>query len=254
MNEKAIYSDYDDFAWFYNKHWGDRTSNPFSLEILNRLILSRLSPGAKVLDLCCGSGQLDQTLIEMGFQLTGIDGSEKLLEYARRNAPGAEFVHDDARYFSLTPVYEGAVSIFDSLNHIMTPGELGMVFNNTFDALVPGGPFLFDLNMDEAYKAQWKDSNSLVESDHAFIMRFAYNEESRTGRADITMFRLLEGIWHRSDVCLEQRAYSEEEVISALSDCGFSDISAYDVAGDLGVEGVVGRTFFLAHKPTLKLS
>ena len=248
MAEQDIYSDYDDFAWFYNKHWGDRTSNPFSLEIMDKLILSRLPPGAKVLDLCCGSGQLDQTLSEMGFKVTGIDGSEKLLEFARRNAPQAEFIHGDARYFSQPSTYDGAISIFDSLNHILTLEELDMVFTNVLEALVPGGPFLFDLNMDEAYKVQWKDSNSLVEKDHVLIMRFGYNQEGKTGEADITMFRLVDGAWQRRDATLHQRAYSEEEVISALARCGFTDISAHDVAKDLGLEGVVGRTFFLGVK------
>jgi SAM-dependent methyltransferase len=249
MNKEDFYSDYDDFAWFYNKHWGDRTSNPFSLEILDKLILSRLLPGARVLDLCCGSGQLDQALSEMGFKVTGIDGSEKLLEYARRNATQAEFIHDDARYFSQPETYDGAISIFDSLNHIMTLEELAMVFGNVIQALLPGGPFLFDLNMDEAYKAQWKDSDSLVERDHVLILRFSYNEEGKAGEADITMFRLVEGAWQRRDASLQQRAYSDKEVITTLSQCGFTDISAYDVAEDLGLEGVVGRTFFLGHKP-----
>jgi len=244
-----INSDYDDFAWFYNEHWGDRSSNPLSLEIMDKLMLSRLPPGAKVLDLCCGSGQLDQTLTEMGFKVTGIDGSEKLLEYARRNALQAEFIHDDARYFSLPQAFDGAISIFDSLNHIMTLDELGMVFANVLEALVPGGPFLFDLNMEDAYITQWRDSNSLVQGDHALIMRFNYNQEARAGKADITMFRLIEGAWQRGDASLHQRAYSQEEVISVLARCGFADISAQDVAKDLGVEGVVGRTFFIALKP-----
>jgi hypothetical protein len=63
------------------------------------------------------------------------------------------------------------------------------------------------------------------------------------------MFRLVEGAWQRSDASLRQRAYSEQEVISTLSQSGFTDISAQDVAKELGVEGVVGRTFFSARKP-----
>lgn len=248
-----IYSDYDDFAWFYNKHWGDRSSNPLSLEILDKLILSRLPPGAKVLDLCCGSGQLDQALCDMGFKVTGMDGSERLLEYARHNAPQAEFIYADARHFSIPGAFDGAISIFDSLNHIMTLEELAMAFANVLEALVPTGLFLFDLNMDEAYRAQWKESNSLVESDHVLIMRFSYNEEGKAGEAHITMFQKVEGAWQRRDASLNQRAYSEEEVIPALSRCGFIDILAQDVAEDLGFEGVVGRTFFLARKPAGEL-
>lgn len=160
-----------------------------------------------------------------------------------------DFIHDDARRFNLPQEFDGAVSIFDSLNHVMTLGELELVFANVFRALLPGGLFFFDPNMEEAYEAQWKDSVSPVLRDHVLIMRFRYNREGKTGRADITMFRLEEGNWRRSDVTLRQRAYAEEEVVAALPRKGFMDISALDVAADLGVDAVLGRTFFLSRRP-----
>ena len=51
---------YDDFADVYNRYWGR-----FSVEILpilEQLALKDCPPGAAILDLCCGTGQLASEL------------------------------------------------------------------------------------------------------------------------------------------------------------------------------------------------
>ena len=87
---EKIYSDYDRFAWFYNRYWGGEFSRPV-LFVLGRLLLPEVPRGGRVLDLCCGTGQLAAGLINLGLRVTGIDGSEVMLGYARANAPGADF-------------------------------------------------------------------------------------------------------------------------------------------------------------------
>jgi len=51
---------------------------------------------ARILDIGCGAGiPVDRYLLECGFRVTGIDISEKQIEIARRNNPGAAyFVRD----------------------------------------------------------------------------------------------------------------------------------------------------------------
>ena len=116
MSRDIYYSDYDDFAWFYNRYWGAVTANPPMLDALDRLLLSRLGREARLLDICCGTGQLAAVLAERGFAVTGIDGSARQLEYARRNAPGCDFINADARDFDLPQIYDAALSL--SLIHI----------------------------------------------------------------------------------------------------------------------------------------
>ncbi len=53
--------------------------------------LARLSPGAEILDVGCGSGVKAAYLCAHGFQVTGIDISEGLLAIARRESPGSTF-------------------------------------------------------------------------------------------------------------------------------------------------------------------
>ena len=160
-----MYSSYDLFAWIYNRHWGN-SFLPFVLPILDNLVLTKLPKNARILDLCCGTGQLAQQLKTLGYRVTGIDGSSEMLNYARENAPGVEFLQADARSFQLPQKYHAVVSVFDSLNHIMSTRELGSVFHSAYAALRSGGIFMFDLNTEAGYFYEWNGDFTIVEDDH----------------------------------------------------------------------------------------
>ncbi len=243
------YSDYDRFAWVYNRHWGGEYAQRV-LPILENLVLRHLPAKANVLDLCCGTGQLAQALIALGYQVTGLDGSEEMLHFARENAPAGEFIVADARSFKLPDTYHAVVSTFDSLNHIMTLEELRDVFRNVYAALRKGGLFLFDLNMEAGYKACWDDSFGVVDDDLVCVVRSTYRPEERTAQFDATIFYLQEG-WQRSDVTLVQKCYSETEVQSALKTIGFTKIHTYAYDEQSGLQELTGeaeRAFFVCQK------
>lgn len=246
----TTYSDYDPFAWVYNKHWGNSFTH-LAFDVMEKLMLPYLPAKARILDLCCGTGQLAQALLEHGYQVTGLDGSEEMLRFARQNAPAVEFILDDARSFRLPNVYHAVVSTFDSLNHIMTLEELTSVFRNVYAALRKGGLFLFDLNMEKGYMAFWQDSYDIVEDDLVCIVRSSYLPEERTARFDTTIFRL-QGGWQRSDLTLVQKCYSEAETQSALEAAGFIAIHAYAYDGQWSLSELTGeaeRAFFVCRKP-----
>jgi demethylmenaquinone methyltransferase / 2-methoxy-6-polyprenyl-1,4-benzoquinol methylase len=54
-----------------------------------------VSPGDRVLDTCCGTGDLALASLRAGGRVTGIDFSERMLERARRKAPDLEWVQGD---------------------------------------------------------------------------------------------------------------------------------------------------------------
>lgn len=251
MSARTDPSAYDTFAWFYDRYWG---SGPMSftgrvLPIVERLVLSTLRPGARILDLCCGSGHLAGELSARGLRITGVDGSAELLRYARQHAPEAEFVHADARSFALPRVFDAAVSLYDSLNHILELDGIHAAIRNVAAALRTGVPFLFDLNMEEGFRARWRGAFGLAEADHALIDQSSYDPETRLAQTAVTMFRLEGGVWQRSDVTLYQRCYAEDEIMQALREEGFQEIQTLDAEQDLGMERQPGRAFFLAiHK------
>src|SRR5439155_5709987 len=99
------------------------------LPALDALLLGALPPGARLPDLCCGTGQLAGMLVARGYRVSGLDISPRMLAFALRNAPGAEFVVGDARTFRQPRVLHAA--------------------------LLDGGAFVFDLNAAAGYEARW---------------------------------------------------------------------------------------------------
>ena len=53
-------------------------------------------PGDRVLDACCGTGDLALADTAAGGRVTGLDFSERMLERARRKSDAVEWVHGDA--------------------------------------------------------------------------------------------------------------------------------------------------------------
>jgi SAM-dependent methyltransferase len=240
------YRDYDKFAPIYNQYWGNYSER--FLPVLDNLALKDYPPPAPILDLCCGTGQLAVLLHKVGYQVTGLDGSEDMLQYAQERAPDCQFINDDARTFSLPPEFAVVVSVYDSLNHIMTITELTQVFSKVYAALKPGGTFVFDVNMESGYARLGDGSFGNVQDDQAFIVRYSWDAEEKRSCFQLTAFRLENGSWQRSDFSLWQTCYTEEEIRGRLELVGFTGVECHD-ALEVGMQHKPGdRAFFLAHK------
>lgn len=241
------YSSYDSFSWFYERYWCEEVP-PAIFTVIERLLLPEVARRSRILDLCCGTGYTVARLERKGYRVTGLDGSEKMLRFAKRNAPRSRFVLADARSFHLPQAFDAVVSTFDSLNHLMTLDELEAVMRNVHRALVPAGIFLFDMNMESGFINHWADYFSIVESDDVCVLRGRYDRQEKTGRYDIAMFRRRGEAWVRLDASITEKCYSMKEIKGALRRAGFKDVSIFDAEHDMGLIENTGRNFFLAHK------
>lgn len=236
---------YDSFAWFYNRCWAPGAARRSMIAL--RKLIAGLDGRVRVLDLCCGTGQLAASLCATGNIVTGIDVSAEMLRFARENAPDARFVLGDARDFELSDQFDVVLSMFDSLNHVLAAGQLKRVFTRVHRVLKPGGVFVFDLNMEEGYRERWKGQFAIVEDDHLCVVRANYDERRRLGTFEAAMFREMLGHWRRSDVILRQRAYTASQILKLLHDSGFESVSVSE-APDIGrsARAARGRSFFVA--------
>lgn len=243
------YRDYDPFAWLYTNYWGDEYHRQ-AIPALDKALLRHLPKKARILDLCCGDGRITHKLSRMGYSMLGIDGSEQMLTYAQRRSPKVRFLLKDARKFELPEEFDGAISTFDSLNHIMDSLELDSVFANVFACLKPGGRFVFDLNREQAYRDFWARHSNSVLAKVVSIVNGSYNEHDKSARCDITLFRLEQDKWIRTDFRMTQRFHPLDVVLASLHRAGFR-AEVLDAVTDLGMLGETGdgRDFFVAVKP-----
>jgi SAM-dependent methyltransferase len=244
------YNEYDVFAWLYNREMGFFGSNIFPF--LKIIAEDNLPVGATILDLCCGTGQLAKVLFEKGYSVTGLDGSAKMLQYARKNAPAAKFILGDARTFKLPTRYDAVFSTFDALNHIMTLSELEQVFDNVSSCLNKGGIFIFDMNMQKHFEISMKGTNSVRESQkYLYIMRTEYDAEKKLGKYIFTIFRLENTLWKRSDFIFFQTWYVLEDLLTSIRKTGFTSIKTHGFTRQRELKEAdenSDRVFFFAQK------
>lgn len=241
-------SSYDDIAGMYDAYWADWYL-PAAMPALENLFFSTVRVGTTVLDVCCGSGHVTQELVRRGYRVAGVDSSAALVEIARRRLPEVDFTVQDVRSLKMDRCFEAAISTFDSLNHILDLEGLRSAFAAVHRVVLPGGLFLFDMNLEEAYLSDLSQWHAHVHDDNVGLVRGTYNAAQKKASTELIWF-VQSGNgdgWKRRHSIVEQRCYKQTEIITALAHAGFSEIGAIPAmqAGATAELGF-GRMFFSA--------
>ena len=105
-----------------------------------------IRPGDRVLDACCGTGDLAVAALEAGATVTGLDFSERMLERARRKSGEIEWVRGDAEKlpfedasFDAATVGFGVRNLADLARGLaeLRRGLLAPFYRLWFDGFVP---------------------------------------------------------------------------------------------------------------------
>ncbi|MBE9130141.1 class I SAM-dependent methyltransferase, partial [Coleofasciculus sp. LEGE 07081] len=95
---------------------------------------------SKVLDLCCGSGQATQYLVQYSQDVTGLDVSLVSLQRAEQNVPQAKYVEGFAEEMPFPENQFDVVHTSVAL-HEMPPSILRQILTEVYRVLKPGGVF-----------------------------------------------------------------------------------------------------------------
>lgn len=123
---------------FYNensqKYIEDTLTVDFSY--MQNKFLSYLAPNAHILDFGCGSGRDSKYFLSKGFEVTAIDGSKQLCDFATRYS-GIQVKNIRFQDFHETNKYDG-IWACSSILHL-TKNDLEAVFNRMYESLKKHG-------------------------------------------------------------------------------------------------------------------
>jgi SAM-dependent methyltransferase len=233
-------SPYDAVAEFYRRAWADwylPSIRPF----LKKFLFSTTPPGTSILDVCCGCGHVTEEVVKEGYRVTGIDSSVEMAARAKVRVPTADFQVKDARDFELGMPFEGALSTFDSLNHLLTRDDLCAAFRCVRQALRPGAAFVFDMNLEEAYAMDLGMWTRYSDESSIGFVRGLFDAHTKRARTELIWFEKVSAdeLWRRSDALVEEQCYSLETIHQALNDARFARTEYY-TASEAGVKDELG--------------
>jgi SAM-dependent methyltransferase len=208
-------------------------SAPGILEILGR---NGIRDGL-VVDLGCGSGLWARELIDAGYGVYGVDISEA--EFV----VGSLFEVELPPCVAVTAVSEVLNYLFDAQNEQEGPGRL---FRRVFEALDPGGVFVFDALGPGQVPAGTVARGFGVGEDWAVLSEREEDAGRGTMERRIVSFRKVGEHYRRDEEIHRVRLYDASELSTELEKAGFG-VQTMRSYGALPLSE--GHTAFVARKP-----
>jgi SAM-dependent methyltransferase len=240
----------EDLAYIHDVGHADFAldSAPGILEVLER---GGIEDGL-VVDLGCGTGLLARELIGAGYGVFGVDISEAMIGIARRKAPEAVFSVGSLFEVEI-PRCRAVTAISEVLNYLFDPENeeqrLERVFRRVYDALAPGGVFVFDALSPGQVTPGTRAKGFRVGEDWA-VLSEREDHERGTMERRIVSFRKVGERYRRIDEVHRVRLYDPLELAAELERAGFQ-VRTMRSYGDLPLSE--GHTAFVARKPAKRV-
>ncbi len=201
--------------------------------------------GKKLLDLGCGPGIYAELFAKEGFHVTGLDISERSVNYARENTVknSSNIDYQVKSYLEMEYFEEfDVVTLIYCDFGVLNADERELLLEKIYKALKPGGIFIFDVFSKKEYEikeesANWSYSNGgyWSENPYACLYSFLRYEESAVFLEQYVV------IEEKSIKCynLWNHAFSVEELQHDLKKPGFSK---YEFFGDVSGKNYTGES------------
>ena len=234
---------YSDFARYYDMLGWNRFSHVCAQRLKN-FVRFRGDGSETVLDLACGTGELEYRLRQTNLQFTGVDLSWPMLTQARQKNNGVKFIHGDITSVRLNRKYDLVVCFFDSVNHLGGITAVKRLFKTARLHLNQGGCFIFDMLTPDGL-GDWEALDIRRKQDYTVIINGYYDAEKIIAEINIEGFiKTGENTYKRFLQKLTERSYTFDKVAGALTNAGFDNISVTSFNPDEPVKST-SRWFFV---------
>lgn len=202
-----------------------------------------------VLDLGCGTGNITEILAKEGYDMIGVDNSYDMLNIAMSKRKNDEILYllQDMCELELYGTVAAAVSVCDSINYVIQYDDLVNVFKHVNTYLDPGGIFVFDLKTPHYFKCLGDNIIAEDREECSFIWDNYFNEEEHINEYFLSVF-VKEEDGRYSKYCEEhyQRAYSMEDIKSALEEAGLQFLKSFEAFTETEAKEEDDRIYIIA--------
>ena len=132
---------------YYDLNYNDKKYE-YESRYISKLIKKYNPKTKKILDVGCGTGRHAEFLHDFGFDVTGIDLSEKMIKIASDNSKkrgkDIKYKVSNANNFHIHQKFDTAVSLFHVISYQDENKKLIDTFRSIYNHLNDGGVFIFD--------------------------------------------------------------------------------------------------------------
>jgi len=205
--------------------WTDEANRAAADKIERAL---QLRPGWKVLDVPCGDGRISIELAARGYEVVGVDITDRFLGEARRKADERgltiRFETSDMRGLTFEAEFDAAFNFGGSFGYFDEEGNTKVV-EAMGRALRPGGRFLIDTPTPETIFPRFRERRWSFAGDVLLLTENRYDHQ--TGRID-GEWTIVSPDGHRETRHSSIRLYAFRELSALLRDAGFEQIEGFD--------------------------
>jgi 2-polyprenyl-3-methyl-5-hydroxy-6-metoxy-1,4-benzoquinol methylase len=212
-------------------------------------------PGARVLDLGCGTGGLTIAAANAGCAVTGVDPDHPSLQAARakHGAERVAWIDGNSRAIPANALFDVALMTSNVVQEILDDVELARSLADIASHLVPGGRLAFDSRDPNArgWEAWTKErSHKLVHLPQGDTQHWyqTTHVDEQSGLVDFCAHEIgPEGLEHIE--CGPLRFRSEDQLRAMLAEAGLAVDKVFGGYHGEPVGSGVGTLTFTAHRP-----
>lgn len=177
-----------------------------------------------LLDLCCGTGSLTAEMAMRGYELIGVDASEKMLMEAREKCCDLPvsplFILQNAEELDLYGTVDAAYCSLEGLNYL-SPVSLSRMLQRLKFFIRPGGLFLFDIR-DTAFLKDL-DGSTFVDEDEDLLCLWRADFDEKLGALiyGMDLFSRVNHLWKREREEHIEYAHPKKTLLHELEENGF---------------------------------
>ncbi len=249
---------YDRFAQVYSRGAYSNYTRWILEKIPSLLENFALPKSGRLLDLACGEGTFLAGMAASGWQVSGVDQSPAMLSFASQKFDTAAaplcLIHGDMRELHFDNEFDLVTCWYDSLNYLLKLSELKAVFAGVFNALKPGGAFLFDMNTIYALTVHWQRNAAFIPQETSDLIEIhipSCNYDQQQASLRIIVFTRLEDSqeWDRFEEVHTEQGYPLAVIQSSLQECGFDLLASLGSLNDFSQPAATTpRMWFVAQK------